>query len=233
MNWTWKMTEQKAIKSYNETSKIIENKFKEIDLIKFLFEGNRISIKQSDFGKKVYHANESFRYYPEIVNDDYEYILEYGIVNNTNPYENCSEYYKSKQEWENVYNKGFKVELYSLDFPISHFQIQIGKKEFYNNINTICQFLIENNISFKKLEVDKDLELKLNEKYKDKQIYIENLNIYANIENVYKIDDKIILGVEAWAGSFLIDIEKTELVKDKKDLEYYEEDTPSLIDYLK
>ena len=38
MNWTWKMTEQKAIKSYNETSKIIENKFKEIDLIKFLFE---------------------------------------------------------------------------------------------------------------------------------------------------------------------------------------------------
>lgn len=215
------MTEQKAIKEYNETSKIIENKFKEIDLIKFLFEGNRISIKKEDLGKNFYHVNDAD--YEKIFNKDYEYVLEYGIINDINDYEKCSEYYKSKEEWEKVYNKGFKVELYPLDIPYVPFQIQIGKKELYNNINSICKFLIENNIHFKKLEVDKELELKLNEQYKDKQIHIEDLDIYANIENVYKIDDKIILGVEGWNGNFLIDIEKTILVKDKKDLESYQE----------
>ncbi len=83
--------------------------------------------------------------------------------------------------------------------------------------------MIENDIPFKRLEVDKELEITLNNNYKDKQIYIEDLDIYANIENVYKIDDKIILGVEGWNGNFLIDIEKTILVKDKKDLESYQE----------
>lgn len=224
------MTEQKAIKAYNETSKMIENKFKEIDLIKFLFDGNRISIKKSDFGKKFYHINDGS--YEEIFIDDYEYILQYGIINDTNSYENCSEYYKSKKEWEDVYNKGFRVELYPLHLPFVAFQLEIGKK-MYNDINSICQFIIENNIPFIKLEVDKELELKLNEEYKDKQIHIKEFNIYANIENVYKINDKIVLGVEGWCGNFLIDIERTTLVKDKKDLEYYEDDKSSVLDLLK
>lgn len=222
------MTEIKANKLYNETSKIIENKFKEIDLMKFLFEGNRISIKKSSFGKGFYHTNDGN--YDNVFNDDYHYILQYGIINDTNPYENCKEYYSSKEEWNKVYNNGFNVELYSLHVPHVGFQINFGKK-YYNGLNDICRFIIENNIPFEKLEIDKELEIKLNKEYKEKQVFIKEFDLYGNIENVYKINDKIMFGVEAWEGSFLIDIDKTELVKDKKDLEYYEDSLEDSFDF--
>lgn len=70
--------------------------------------------------------------------------------------------------------------------------------------------------------MNKEKALKI-EKYIDKQVYVKDFDIYANISNVYDINGKTILGVESYEGWFLVDLNKIDILKDKKDLEYYEE----------
>ena len=67
-------------------------------------------------------------------------------------------------------------------------------------------------------------EEKINqEKYIEKPANVKDFDIYANISNVYDINGKTILGVESYEGWFLVDLNKVDILKDKKDLEYYEE----------
>ena len=186
------MNKEKALKIYNATSNLIDIKFKEIDLIKHFITGGRVSIKLGDSGKNFYDKN-------------YEYILQYGII-------------ESELDDPN----SFEVGLFKLETPFAPFGFNFGKIS-YLNLEEICNFIAINNLKYEKSEVNKDLETELKEKYIEKQVYVKDFDIYANISNVYDINGKTILGVESYEGWFLVDLNKVDILKDKKDLEYYEE----------
>ena len=186
------MNKEKALKIYNATSNLIDIKFKEIDLIKHFITGGRVSIKLGDSGKNFYDKN-------------YEYILQYGII-------------ESELDDPN----SFEVGLFKLETPFAPFGFNFGKIS-YLNLEEICNFIAINNLKYEKSEVNKDLETELKEKYIEKQVYVKDFDIYANISNVYDINGKTILAVESYEGWFLVDLNKVDILKDKKDLEYYEE----------
>lgn len=196
------MNKEKALKIYNATSNLIDIKFKEIDLIKHFIAGGRVSIKLGDSGKKFYDINTGYK---KFYNKNYEYILQYGII-------------ESELDDPN----SFEVGLFKLETPFAPFGFNFGKIS-YLNLEEICNFIAINNLKYEKSEVHKDLETELKEKYIEKQVYVKDFDIYANISNVYDINGKTILGVESYEGWFLVDLNKVDILKDKKDLEYYEE----------
>ena len=208
------MTEKKAKELFNNTNKIIENKLKEIELIQFLLNGGRISFKKGDLDTNAYMMNDGG--YDQIFDDNYEYILGYGITN-TRFIENYLDNGFSKEDFEKDYAKSFQVSLYSLQLPFVDFYFTIKKKD-YVGLENIIPYLISKNVPLNKFEVDLALEKKLNDKYAGKHIYIPEINVHANIEYVYMVDKNLKFGVEGYRGSFLIDSEKVEIKENRLEL---------------
>ncbi len=200
------MTENKAIK---ESAVLLDKIILRNELILFLYNGGRISFKKCDLGK-YYHINDGR--YDEIFNDNFEYILEYGITNDTPSLEHYQSLGISEEKWKKEFDKNFSFELYCLHQPNHGFSLTKGK-QLILGIEEICDFLIKKDIPLKKLIVDEE-ELKLQEIYNKKDIIIKSLEGIFQVINTYKFENNIIFAIKGYYGNFLInsaDIEIKEI----------------------
>ena len=197
------MTENKAIK---ESAVLLDKIILRNELILFLYNGGRISFKKCDLGK-YYHINDGR--YDEIFNDDFEYILEYGMTNHTPSLEHYQSLRISEEKWKKEFDKNFSFELYCLHQPNHGFSLTKGKQVILG-IEEICDFLIKKDIPLKKLIVDEE-ELKLQEIYNKKDIIIKSIEEKYKVIKTYKIEDNIKFAIEAYRGNFLVDLMNTEI----------------------